>query len=371
MEVITSRNLNRLVEVDCLGWGPIRSGTVAFSPDGSLLSIGAETGVRLLRADDLREVAWPRHRGVCRLAFSPDGTQVATGDEFGLVRLWDTHSGNAAVDLPLHGSSVTTLAFSPDSRLLCVRTSAGAVRLWDAASCRECYSTTSSRDCGEGTIEFSRDGGLLVIVGRDEGVRVVDLGNLAELAPLLERPDRTVRASVAPDGATLATCSEDGIVVLWDLPDCRERLRLGPHPGEVHAIAFSPSGAYLAVGWSQDTVLYVLDTRSGQPVHALDVPGASFASFSPDGRVLTTFNSHNSHEYESASELQSWDTSSWRSIGGTEWFDGDEIEQVTLWPGHGALVVRHDDIGAASLCLADWPEMRRCEVPPVGETHPF
>jgi WD40 repeat protein len=132
-------------------------GTVAFSPDGTLLAVGATnllgsgSGVRVwdLAADRLR-VEWRgAGQSVTRLAFSPDGKRLATvgatSSQQGLLKLWDIDSGREVFSAALPPGTVTEVAFSPDGRRLAAATQAsdvaaglagrsipGVIHVWDA-----------------------------------------------------------------------------------------------------------------------------------------------------------------------------------------------------------------------------------------------
>jgi WD40 repeat protein len=67
-----------------------RALSIAFSPDGELLGIGANDTIRLWRVSNGLEVQNLKgHMGeISSLAFSPDGSFLASGSSDGTVKLW-------------------------------------------------------------------------------------------------------------------------------------------------------------------------------------------------------------------------------------------------------------------------------------------
>ena len=89
----------------------------AFSKDGKMVAIGAESGiVNIYTVDGGRVASLYGHRGVIyALAFQPDGKRVATGGFDGLVRLYDLPAGKLAasfVPVPLIAKAAHQVSFS-------------------------------------------------------------------------------------------------------------------------------------------------------------------------------------------------------------------------------------------------------------------
>ena len=121
------------------GGGPVTS--VAISPDGTTLAVGADEGTaRLWKVATLQQASNPLTNSgpVSSVAFSPDGKTLAVGgtddsDGDGTVQLWDVATGEQIGVLNPGPGTVSSVAFSPDGKTLAAADGNGPARLWDVA----------------------------------------------------------------------------------------------------------------------------------------------------------------------------------------------------------------------------------------------
>jgi WD40 repeat protein len=131
--------------------------------------------------------------------------------------------------------------------------------------------------------------------GRTDLHRVlrVNLANwrhhVSVLQAILPHPGQVVAVAFQPSGSVVATACDDGRVRLWSFSDGEPRAIAMAHQGPVTALAFAPDGRSL-LSASADGTARLWDTATGQPKSgplAHEGPVAAVA-FRPDGQVFST-----------------------------------------------------------------------------------
>jgi WD40 repeat protein len=270
---------------------------VAISPDGgTLASAGEDRVVKLWDLADGRVLhSLAVHTGaVWGLAFSPDGTLLASGSRDGTIALWDVDTGTQVHLLRGHARSPSRIRFSPDGKTLAAGGEAGVVKLWDVASGKEGDPLQGHAGMVR-CVAFSPDGSLLASGGEDKTVRVHNLTVGSSQKFIAQHGVNDI--AFAPDGRTLAAV-EDGpepAVRLWNLETGNETTWHG-HAGTVWGVAFAPAAPLLAT-CSEDGMVKLWDTTAGgAPVRTIG-PGpfggpVRAVTFTPDGRYLATANAN-------------------------------------------------------------------------------
>jgi WD40 repeat protein len=135
------------------------------------------------------------------------------------------------------------------------------------------------------------------------------------------------QVAISPNGATIASATDDGAVQLWDATSHRRILPdLTGHTDRVHGVAFSPDGKELASA-SFDKTLRFWSTASHRQIGPAVTAGTNkleAVAFSPDGKVLATGGDDRT--------VRLWDVTTHREIGAPLRGHTDRVQSIAFSP---------------------------------------
>jgi WD40 repeat protein len=155
--------------------------TVDFSPDGTLLAVGGDSGTVLIKrfpSVELVRVLRGHTQSLQRAAFSRDGTRLVTASLDGSARIWDVATGR-----PLHvlrgrySRGVLAASFSPDGRLVAVGARDHLVDVWNAST-GERVASIPEQPGGMWAVVFDPKAQWLATGGYDGAIQLWELGAL-------------------------------------------------------------------------------------------------------------------------------------------------------------------------------------------------
>jgi hypothetical protein len=137
------------------------------------------------------------------------------------------------------------------------------------------------------SVTFSPDGQTVLSGSQDGMLRLWDVASSRLLKTLMGHSDGVMSVAFSPDGRSALSGSDDDTLKLWDVASGRLRRTFEGHQRGVESVAFSPDGRSLLSG-SADDKLKLWDAASGRLLKTLTGHGDIVRSvaFSPDGRSV-------------------------------------------------------------------------------------
>ena len=138
-------------------------------------------------------------------------------------------------------------------------------------------------------IVFSPDGATLASASDDRTIRLWNVATRTHKHTLTGHTSDIYSVAFSPDGRTLASGSGNGKIRLWNATTGQYRVTLEGHRDVVSSVAFSPDGATLASG-SSDRTIRLWNATTGQYKVTLEGHSENINSvaFSPDGATLAS-----------------------------------------------------------------------------------
>jgi WD40 repeat protein len=292
---------------------------------------------------------------VYAVAYGPGGKLLAASERGGLLRVWDTATGEQRLAFPANQGTLMAFAFSPDGQRLASAGVSLNVNVWDVSTGRLVVTLRHPSATWYRGLAFRPDGGGLAGVtgfaGQPGQVLLWDLA--AADAP------RTFEALPGPgtcvcfdaDGRRLASGCADGTVRVWDPAQARPVRTITAHDGSVDAVVFSPDGQALAtLGPARLAKVHSLAT--GQEVFRGEGGGGETLSFSADGRRLSA---------GGAAGVKEWDLKTGRAVLTRDGLR-DEVEHAVVSPDGLRLAAAGPDRRLKVWALEPWLEARSLRV---------
>ncbi|RMZ86711.1 hypothetical protein DV736_g6062, partial [Chaetothyriales sp. CBS 134916] len=227
------------------------------------------------------------------ISWNASGGLIATGAADRTVRVWNPEktTPRSATELRGHSYAVEKVAFNPVREFELASCAAdGTVRFWDTRT----KAVISKLDVGGEpfTLAWSADGSVLV--AGTKGDALITISTAIPSSPIVlakhkqpQQTNQTTFSNAYPPQDLLIT-QGDGSVKILDYPSMSLLHTLSAHTSSCTAIAYSPSGKYVAVGGS-DALISLWDTSDWVCRRTLSNPASGAVrgiSWSWDGRYI-------------------------------------------------------------------------------------
>lgn len=180
---------------------------------------------------------------------------------------------------------IYAVAISPNNKNLAVG-SFGAIRIWDLTTDVK-PRTIAAHSSWVKALAISPNGATIASGSNDKTIRLWDLKDGNRIRTIEGHTEGVNVVVFSPDGQTLASGSDDKTILLWPINPGARQLKFVGHEGSVHALAFSPDGQTLASGGSDQTIrLWNLQTGTRKRSISGDNGTINALVYHPDGKTL-------------------------------------------------------------------------------------
>lgn len=252
--------------------------------------------------------------GVLSAKFSPDGKKIITTSSDNTAKIWDTSTGEIIADLNKHTGEIRAVHFSFDCKKIATASNDNTAIIWDALTGKLLFNLTGFTKAIK-YAQFSPSENRIIITD-DINYKMVNLvsGKIEENLKTRKSKEGSY-SELVDNSQKLITVDEEIIDTLWDNSNktyrsfsLRKKLKIniwntsnGTLISEselntygFNRLFFSPDGTrFLAIDNKNDKVtanIFTTNVCKLQTVLKGILEEASFVSFSPDNKIIITYN---------------------------------------------------------------------------------
>ena len=205
---------------------------------------------------------------ILSMAFSPDGQFLVVGSKRSDAEIWDMETLQLVGHLKGPGSWVSAVCYSPNGRWIAsTEPKSTKVYLWDAQThqlIREWHSGEPKPDADVFQLFFSPDSEHLYAITKEHNwsdrVKIWEIQTGAQFHEFKPEPVGLEAVSISPDESRAILQYRNGITVLWDMVQNRQRRLWVNFFGGTDGLRLSPDGKSLVK--VLDTVIKIWDIPS-------------------------------------------------------------------------------------------------------------
>jgi WD40 repeat protein len=258
-----------------------------FMPDGKTLITSDGTGISkwsIDHAEHIGDLSIDQKR-MTSVAISPNGNSLISGNENGDLILWNVENDQLIQEIGGNSYKVFSFVFLADGETIALETESSGIVLWnyfkeevvsllesDYSLCPLAYSEKKN---------FLASADMLII-------RLWDLNEMKEVKLLEGHTAQITSVDFSNDGKFLASGSNNGTIILWDVKSGEEINRIEGYYN-ITTLSFSPISDLLAFGGMEGLFLFNKKEKIAHQILEMDpdtFEAIGTIKFSHDGNYL-------------------------------------------------------------------------------------
>jgi len=254
---------------------PALTHAIAWSPDGRRLVTGADTCITFFNALTGAVLAGPlpgHTQSVTSLAWAAHGQMaVVSGGADRRAIVWETQNYSKLITFTFHTAPIEGVSWSTDGQTVASASQGGVVRVWQSTSGQQLHGFYQESRAPLRALAFAPTGGKLAVGGDDGIIRLwnglscqmqQDTDNGPRCTDVSQRwrvSQRAIRSLAwSPDGRLLAVGADDGMVSVWDpVPSQKPLIQFQQHT-MVHNVTWSMDGTQLATASGNTITIWIV-----------------------------------------------------------------------------------------------------------------
>jgi WD40 repeat protein/serine/threonine protein kinase len=267
--------------------------TLAFSPTDSnlLISSGVDVNIAywdianqtLLGAIQTRHTDWVRD-----VAFSADGQYIVSASHDKTVKVW-TFEGVPVTTLLGHSERVLSIDFHPTELALATGAADGDVALWRIAYPQRPGNLESITGVVTERLDATEDRQRAMVFGLNGALQVFDIADNRSVFSLPAQRNGLLNAALSPNGQLLATVSNDGKIVVYNVEIGTVAGEMTGHEQLVSVLLFTADSQQL-ISADESGVIFRWSMSDFSPIEtrleSTTSDGITNMAVSPDGQYL-------------------------------------------------------------------------------------
>ncbi|KAG5665057.1 hypothetical protein KAF25_008791 [Fusarium avenaceum] len=207
---------------------------------------------------DCRQIMEGHQEAVTAAVFSTDSSLIASASDDSTVRIWRVSDGTCIHKLVGHKETVYSVAFFPSGDMVVSGSPDKTVKLWSIED-GKCLHTLKGHNSAIREVAVSPDSSLIAFASYIDDfdgsgkvwIRSVDKRHY--LHELQGHWGAVYSVAFSPDSTLLAAGTEDGVIRIWQIEDCKCLYTLKGHEEPVYSVDFAPDTVHIASSSSDGT----------------------------------------------------------------------------------------------------------------------